>query len=153
MTRQFRDRREPFRFPPSSRSARGAARDGARLCARRTRCRGRYLRLGRPGAAEFNRLEKLRDPSHARNLTRSELKGFFRTVGLPEPQLSSYELRSEIASLLARSFPNPGDDVKIVEIFKASAVDDRLGIPVWIEGEKIHYAYPVTILGAQRLAR
>jgi ubiquinone/menaquinone biosynthesis C-methylase UbiE len=104
-------------------------------------------------AAEFNRLEKLRDPSHARNLTLSELKGFFRTVGLPEPQLSSYELRSEVASLLARSFPNPGDDVKIVEIFKASAVDDRLGIPVRIEGEKIHYAYPVTILAAQHPAR
>jgi ubiquinone/menaquinone biosynthesis C-methylase UbiE len=101
-------------------------------------------------AAEFNRLEKLRDPSHVRNLTLTELKGFFRTVGLPEPRLSSYELRSEVANLLARSFPNPGDDVKIVEIFKASAVDDRLGIPVRIEGEKIHYAYPVTILAAQR---
>jgi ubiquinone/menaquinone biosynthesis C-methylase UbiE len=101
-------------------------------------------------AAEFNRLEKLRDPSHARNLTLSELKGFFRAAGLPEPQLSAYELRSDVASLLARSFPNPGDDVKIVEIFKASAADDRLGIPVRIEGGKIHYTYPVTILVAQR---
>ena len=101
-------------------------------------------------AAEFNRLEKLRDPSHARNLTLTELKGFFRTVGLPEPRATFYELRGEVRSLLARSFPNPGDDVKIIEMFRASAADDRLGIPVRIDGDKIHYAYPVTILATRR---
>ena len=100
-------------------------------------------------AAEFNRLEKLRDPSHARNLTPTELKGLFGAVGLPQPQMSSYELRSDVASLLARSFPNPGDVVKIIEMFRASALDDRLGIPVRVKGDKIHYAYPVTILAAQ----
>jgi ubiquinone/menaquinone biosynthesis C-methylase UbiE len=103
-------------------------------------------------AAEFNRLEKLRDPSHARNLTLTELKGFFRAAGLPEPQETSYELRGEVRNLLARSFPNPGDDIKIVEMFRASAADDRLGIPVRVEADTIHYAYPVTILAAQRPA-
>jgi ubiquinone/menaquinone biosynthesis C-methylase UbiE len=104
-------------------------------------------------AAEFNRLEKLRDPSHARNLTLTELKGLFHTVGLPEPQMTSYELRSEVRSLLARSFPNPGDDLKIIEMFRASASDDRLGIPVRLDADEIHYAYPVTVLAAQRLTR
>ena len=101
-------------------------------------------------AAEFNRLEKLRDPSHARNLTLTELRGFFRTVGLPEPQATAYELRGEARSLLARSFPNPGDGLKIIEMFRASAADDRLGIPVRLDGDRIHYVYPVTILAAQR---
>ena len=101
-------------------------------------------------AAEFNRLEKLRDSSHARNLFLSELKALFAKVGLPPPRVTSYELRGEVSSLLARSFPNPGDDIKIVEMFKASAVDDRLGVPVQVDGEKIHYAYPVSILAAQR---
>jgi hypothetical protein len=58
-----------------------------------------------------------------------------------------------VRSLLARSFPNPGDDLKIVEMFRASAADDRLGIPVRLDGEKIQYAYPVTILAAQRSAQ
>jgi SAM-dependent methyltransferase len=101
-------------------------------------------------AAAFNRLEKLRDPSHARNLTLSELKGFFATVGLPEPQASFYELRGDVRDLLARSFPNPGDDVRIIEMFKASAADDRLGVPVRVDGDTIHYAYPVAILAARR---
>jgi SAM-dependent methyltransferase len=101
-------------------------------------------------AAAFNQLEKLRDPSHARNLSLTELRGLFAGAGLSEPQVKSYELRDTVRNLLARSFPNPGDDVKIIEMFKASASDDSLGIPIRLEGETIHYAYPVTILAARR---
>jgi ubiquinone/menaquinone biosynthesis C-methylase UbiE len=101
-------------------------------------------------AAEFNRLELLRDPSHVRNLPLSELKALFRETGLPEPSAAFYELRDTVANLLARSFPNPGDDVRITEMFRASASDDRLGIPIRVDGEAMHYAYPVAILVARR---
>jgi ubiquinone/menaquinone biosynthesis C-methylase UbiE len=101
-------------------------------------------------AAAFNRLEKLRDPSHTRALPLSEMTGLFRAAGLGEPAVTHYELRDEVEILLARSFPNPGDDVKITEMFRQSASDDHLGIPVRVEGETIHYAYPVAICAAQR---
>jgi ubiquinone/menaquinone biosynthesis C-methylase UbiE len=101
-------------------------------------------------AAEWNRLEKLRDPSHVRCLTLAELKGLFGTVGLPAPQAGYYELRDEVRNLLRRSFPNPGDDEKIIEMFAASAEDDRLGIPVRRDGDTINYAYRVAILAARR---
>src|SRR5205085_7530754 len=39
-------------------------------------------------AAEFNRLEVLRDPSHARCLPLAELKGLFHEAGLGEPRVS-----------------------------------------------------------------
>jgi ubiquinone/menaquinone biosynthesis C-methylase UbiE len=100
-------------------------------------------------AAEWNRLEKLRDPSHVRCLTLAELQGLFPQVGLPEPHASYYELRDEVRNLLRRSFPNPGDHVKIIEMFAASAEDDRLGIPVRREGEQINYAYQIAILAAR----
>jgi ubiquinone/menaquinone biosynthesis C-methylase UbiE len=99
-------------------------------------------------AGAWNRAEKLRDPSHVRCLTLPELKGLFAAVGLPEPCADFYELRDEIRNLLARSFPDPGDDVKIIEMFAASSEDDRLGIPVRREGERIEYAYRVAILAA-----
>jgi ubiquinone/menaquinone biosynthesis C-methylase UbiE len=102
-------------------------------------------------AAEWNRVEKLRDPSHVRCLTLPELAQLFRVVGLSEPRTDFYELRDEIKNLLARSFPNPGDDVKIIEIFTASAADDRLGVPVERRGSRIDYAYPVVILTAERI--
>ena len=44
-------------------------------------------------AALFNRLEKLRDPSHVRALPLAELHGLYRTAGLPKPQTQFYELR------------------------------------------------------------
>jgi ubiquinone/menaquinone biosynthesis C-methylase UbiE len=101
-------------------------------------------------ASEFNRMEKLRDPSHVRAMPAAELKNLFRAAGLPEPRMTSYELRDELQNLLERSFPNPGDDDKIREIFAASASDDRLGIPIRREGALIHYAYPVAVLVAHR---
>jgi ubiquinone/menaquinone biosynthesis C-methylase UbiE len=101
-------------------------------------------------AAEFNRMERLRDPSHVRALPASELRGLFRAAGLPEPRQTSYELRDELENLLGRSFPNPGDDDRIRDLFRRSAADDRLGIPVSLEGSTIHYAYPVAVLVANR---
>jgi hypothetical protein len=101
-------------------------------------------------ATEWNRLEKLRDPSHVRCLTLTELKALFASVGLPTPEPGFYELRDEVRNLLRRSFPNPGDDVKIIAMFSASAEDDRLGIPVRREGDRINYAYPIAILAARR---
>jgi len=103
-------------------------------------------------AAAFNQLEKLRDPSHSRCLTLTELKGLFGAAGLLEPDATFYELRGNVPSLLARSFPNPGDDLKIIEMFKASAADDRLGVPVRRDRDQIYYAYPVAILAATRPA-
>jgi ubiquinone/menaquinone biosynthesis C-methylase UbiE len=101
-------------------------------------------------AAQFNRLETLRDPSHARCLALAELRDLFAAVGLGEPRTSFYELRDEVTNLLARSFPNPGDEAKIIDLFAASIADDRLGIPVQRDGDKLHYAYPVAILAAER---
>ena len=101
-------------------------------------------------ADEFNRMERLRDPSHVRALHLQELQALFPAAGLPPARIASYELRDELENLLGRSFPNPGDDEKIREIFRASVQDDRLGIPVRREGSRIHYAYPVAVLAADR---
>jgi len=106
-------------------------------------------------AAEFNRLELLRDPSHVRALALAELRDLYRAAGLAEPRVSFSELRDTVRNLLARSFPNPGDEEKIVELFTRSIADDRLGIPVCRVGkdrggEEIEYAYPVAILAAAR---
>ena len=104
-----------------------------------------------PAKAErFNRLEKLRDPSHVRALPLAELQGLFRSAGLGEPRVTHTELRDNVDNLLARSFPNPGDAPRIIAMFAAAAEDDSLGIPVRRVGERLEYAYPVAILRAMR---
>lgn len=105
-------------------------------------------------AAAFNRLELLRDPSHTRALPLSEMKACFAAAGLGEPSVQFSEIRDVVSNLLARSYPNPGDDKKIVAMFRASASDDSLGIEVRLAkvdgGEAIHYAYPVAVVAAAR---
>ena len=103
-------------------------------------------------AAEFNRMEKLRDPSHVRAMPLTELRGLFAPAGLPAPRVSGYRLESDLESLLARSFPLPGDADKIREIFTASLGDDRLGIPLARDGARLRYAYLVAILVADKPA-
>jgi SAM-dependent methyltransferase len=103
-------------------------------------------------AAEFNRMEKLRDPSHVRAMPLAEHLELFRRVGLPAPRTTGYRLEGELEALLGRSFPLPGDADKIRQIFAASLEDDRLGIPMQRDGEQIRYAYPVAILVSQKPA-
>ena len=101
-------------------------------------------------ATQFNRLEKLRDPSHVRCLALAELKGLFADAGLGPTRASFYELRDTVTNLLARSFPNPGDERKIVELFTSALSDDCLGIPVRRAGDDLEYAYPVAILAVEK---
>ena len=101
-------------------------------------------------AAEFNRLEKLRDPSHVRAMPLAELKDLYGQAALPAPRVTSYRLESELESLLARSFPRPEDVPEIRRIF-AQAVDvDRPDIHARRDGALIRYGYPVAVLAATR---
>jgi len=101
-------------------------------------------------ADAFNRMEKLRDPSHARAMPVDEHKSLYARAGLPEPRLTWYRLESEMEALIARSFPNPGDDDKIRALFRASLADDGLGIQTRLQDGKIHYGFPVAVLVADR---
>jgi len=102
-------------------------------------------------AAAFNRLERLRDPSHVRCLSLAELEGLFAQAGLGPPREAFYELRDTVTNLLARSFPNPGDEAKITAMFEQHVEDGSLGIPPAVrDGAEIRYAYPVAILAAQK---
>jgi ubiquinone/menaquinone biosynthesis C-methylase UbiE len=101
-------------------------------------------------ADAFNRVEKLRDPSHVRAMPVDEHKSLYARVGLSEPRLTWYRLESEMEALIARSFPKPGDDDKIRALFRASLADDALGIQTRLVDGKIHYGFPVAVLVADR---
>jgi SAM-dependent methyltransferase len=101
-------------------------------------------------AVEFNRVERLRDPSHTRALPLSEHLALFRQAGLLEPRVTSYRLEMDLDSLLGRCFPEPGDIDAIRETLSAAIEDDRLGIPVRREAGYIRLAYPIVVLAAKR---
>jgi hypothetical protein len=120
----------------------------ARICARGGRILvvDAYAPEDPAQAAEYNRIERLRDPSHARALSLSELTTLFGRCGLPWPRITRFELPVELHELLSRAFPSPGDEIEIAAAFAASAADGRLGIPVRRDGEAIRIAYQAAIL-------
>jgi ubiquinone/menaquinone biosynthesis C-methylase UbiE len=101
-------------------------------------------------AARWNLLEKLRDPSHVRCLSLSELTAMFPHAGLAAPKATFYDLRDTVKALLGRSFPNAGDDEKVTQMFSAAVRDDSLGLEVEFRDGELHYAYPTAILSATR---
>jgi SAM-dependent methyltransferase len=106
-----------------------------------------------PAKAEaFNRMEKLRDPSHVGAVPLAQLHALFAAAGFPPPRAAFYELRSELDGLLERSFPGPGDADRIREMFRASLADDGLGLGTRRSGDRIVFAYPVAMLAAARTA-
>jgi ubiquinone/menaquinone biosynthesis C-methylase UbiE len=97
-------------------------------------------------AAAYNRMEKLRDPSHVRGLTLVELESLFQQTALPTPRKTFYRLEAEVEDLLRRSFPNPGDADEIRRMFVESLDNDGLGMDTRRHGETIRLAYPIAAL-------
>lgn len=99
-------------------------------------------------ADAFNRMERLRDPSHVRSLPPEELLGLFAAAGLPAPRVKHELLPYELESFLARSFPNAGDADRIRQLFTESLENDSLGLAAFRRDAEIRFSMPILILVA-----
>ena len=97
-------------------------------------------------AANFHRIEMLRDPSHVRALTLAELEGLFPAVGLAAPTATFYKLKFELEGLLERSFPRSEDVETIRTAYTAAVEDDALGLGSYRKHGEVRAAYSVAIL-------
>ena len=97
-------------------------------------------------AAAFDRMEKLRDPSHARALPLEELTALFASAGLQDPRVDRWRMEGELDALLARSFPPPGNDERIRRMFRESLDDDAMGVEPRVQEGTIVYAFPMVLV-------
>ncbi|HWS17390.1 MAG TPA: methyltransferase domain-containing protein [Candidatus Elarobacter sp.] len=102
-------------------------------------------------AAALNAAEILRDPSHVRALPVEELVGLFEQAGLGTPQITRYRTEGEMEDLLARSFPNEGDAVRLRTIFAGSIAENTLDLNTRLENGNIFYSFPVAVLVARKI--
>jgi ubiquinone/menaquinone biosynthesis C-methylase UbiE len=104
-------------------------------------------------AEAFNRMERLRDPSHVRALPTEDLVALFAAAGLPPPRVRREALPYELDSFLARSFPKEGDADRIRDMFAESLANDMLGVSAVRRDGKVHFCLPtVTLVSAIPLA-
>ena len=100
----------------------------------------------------FDCLEKLRDPSHVHALTFSEMASIVDASGLTNVRTSQYKVEGDLEQQLKASFPNPGDEIKIREMFNADFEVDRMGIDVHLEGNEIHFTVPILVVVGEKPA-
>jgi len=98
----------------------------------------------------YDHLEKLRDPSHTHALSLEEFQNLASTSNLQNVRLAFYKVEIELEQQMAASFPNPGDEDKIRQIFREDIGVDKLGINTHLRGDEIYYAVPITVMVAHK---
>jgi len=104
-------------------------------------------------ADAFNAMERLRDPSHVRALTVEQWISLFVAAGLAPNHVESFRLAGDLDSLLARSYPNPGDELRVRQMFESSLNDDFLDVQPRRDCEKIVYGFPILIFRSRKAER
>lgn len=104
-----------------------------------------------PGQAErFNRMERLRDPSHVRTMPLSEMKELYRRVGLTEPETRIYPLELELESFLQRSFTPEDGAAEVRKAFLDDSPENGLGLEVRREGSEVRFSFPIALLAGEK---
>jgi ubiquinone/menaquinone biosynthesis C-methylase UbiE len=101
-------------------------------------------------AEAYNRMEKLRDPSHVRALALEELTALLTQARLRDVRTQLYKHEVELEQVLQRSFPNPGDADTIRRMFAEDLGVNRLGVGAHRREGAIHYAYPIAVVVGQK---
>ena len=96
--------------------------------------------------AAYDRMERLRDPSHIRVLTEAELHGLLSASGLVDLRRAGYLFELELETLLQASFPWPGDVSRVRELIEADVGVNDLGVGAYRSGDAVRIAYPITVV-------
>jgi ubiquinone/menaquinone biosynthesis C-methylase UbiE len=97
-------------------------------------------------AEAYNRVERLRDPSHVRALSLEELIGLCHDAGLRDVTTAFFKWEMPLEALLAASFPNPGDGDRVRQTFADDLGVDRLGLGARRRDGDIHFAFPIVVI-------
>lgn len=115
---------------------------------------GRVMVVDVAPAAEkvdaYDRVEKLRDPSHTHALTLVEFQDMLVSAGLHNIKTDFYHLEMELEQQLQASFSHPGDADKIRQLFREDLGRDRLGVGAHPRGEAIYFTYPIAVIIGQK---
>ncbi len=122
-----------------------------RVCAHAGRVMVADVALPPEKVDAYNHFEKLRDPSHVRALTEKEMLALMASCGLKDLKTAFYKLEMTLEDQLKSSFPNPGDEEKIHELFRQDLGVDKIGVGARPQDGQIQLSYPVMIVVGQKL--
>jgi SAM-dependent methyltransferase len=110
-----------------------------------------YSRNPEQGEA-YDRVERLRDPSHVRALGLEELMELFERAGLERPAMAYYGVDVALESLLASSFPEPGAAEEVRRTFAEDVGIDRLRVDARRVDGELWFTFPIAVLVGRKPA-
>jgi ubiquinone/menaquinone biosynthesis C-methylase UbiE len=99
----------------------------------------------------YNQVEKLRDSSHVKALTFSELERMMKDAGLINLKAEHHGLEMELEKILQSSFPNPKDLDKIKQLFKDDLTKDNLVMKSHLKNNEIYFYFPISMIVGNKI--
>lgn len=96
--------------------------------------------------ATYDRVEKLRDPSHTRALPINELKTLFQQAGIPACGTEFYRLEVELEKLLQATSTPPEAAEEVRRLLAADVGKNETGMCPHLVGSAIHFSFPVVVM-------
>ncbi len=95
----------------------------------------------------YDRMETLRDPSHASALTLDQLRSLGAEAGLAEVVVDGFRLEASLGSIA-----DAADMPALEAMFDADIADgeDRIGVQAWRGEDGVRFYFPVSIVGWDR---
>ncbi len=98
-------------------------------------------------ADAFNRMEKLRDPSHVRAMTADELTALMVEAGLTDFRSGRYGSEVELETQLRASFPvEPDGRARLRQLFIDDLTTGELGMGTHRRDGAVYIVYPILII-------
>jgi ubiquinone/menaquinone biosynthesis C-methylase UbiE len=106
-----------------------------------------------PAQREYHEtMERLRDPSHTRTLTRGDLRGLLRAAGLVGLRDEPIAFVIDFDEWLDRAYPEPRAGRRARVMMEACIEDDHAGLRVWREEGRLKFERMSLLCGAVRPA-
>jgi SAM-dependent methyltransferase len=96
-------------------------------------------------AVAFNRMEKLRDPSHVGALTLDALLACFAQQRVTILSVKPYRMNVELEAVLGASFPVENDRQAVRTLIIESVDTDSMGVNSRVRNGKVYFTYPISI--------
>jgi len=102
-------------------------------------------------AKAYDRMEKLRDPSHARTMLLSELQETTKETGLTQLESNFYRLDIPLEQQLKASFPKtPEDADKVRKMVSEDIGKDTLGVQACRKSDELYVSIPIVIISGNK---
>jgi ubiquinone/menaquinone biosynthesis C-methylase UbiE len=100
----------------------------------------------RPGCRDaYDSWERMRDPSHTSALTPDELHAL-ALESLTDVSIRAFRLETDVAELIASSFPGPGDAEILTHRMHADIGFDRLDLGARLVAGRLRMSFPIVLV-------